>query len=193
MPAPSRPIDPANIWMHADCFYQTLRILYNINPGNDQLAITIAQPAMVIGALTIELFLKCLICIETGKVPRIHHLRELFDMLTPKTRSRIAEQWDNLIVPYRKPEWDAMEGAVKITIARDLPTALTVGSEAFEKIRYSYEGVSEDLQYYLQDLPPLLGQTVLEMKPEWKNLRKPAQPVQPTDRQSPIRGFQSDL
>ena len=32
---------------------------------------------MVIGALTIELFFKCLACIETGAVPWGHNLKEL--------------------------------------------------------------------------------------------------------------------
>jgi hypothetical protein len=135
MSAPSKPIDPSDIWVHADCFYQTLAILCNVEPGNNQLGIMLAQPTIVVGALTIELFLKCLICIETNKIPRIHHLRDLFDMLTPKTRARITEHWDNSIAKHRAPEWDAMERAAEVTIARDLPTALAVGSEAFEKIR----------------------------------------------------------
>jgi hypothetical protein len=180
MSAPSKSrIDPAIIWVHADCFYQTLSILNNFDPDNEQVAALVAQPSMVVGALTSELFFKCIICIETGKVPRIHDLRELFDKLSPQTQSRIVEVWDHSIVPYRASDWDEMERAINITIARDLPTALTAGSEAFEKIRYSYEGDTEELQYYLQDLPKLLGHIILQMKPEWRDLRRIPQPIRP--------------
>jgi hypothetical protein len=180
MAAPAKPkIDPADIWVHADCFYQTLALLCNVDPYNAQLAITVAQPTMVVGALTIELFLKCLICIETGSVQRGHDLKELFDLLRPQTQSRVQREWDTLILPFRAPEWDTTEKQLGVTIARDLPSALSAGSEAFEKIRYSYENENENLQYYLQDLPRILGRVILELKPEWKTLRRIAEPLEP--------------
>ncbi len=67
----------------------------------------------------------------------------------------------------------------------DLPTALTMGSKAFEKIRYSYEGISDDVQYYLQDLPQLLGYLILQMKPEWKALRRIPIQLEPAADQKP--------
>ena len=136
---------------------------------------------MVIGALTIELFLKCLACIETTQVPRGHHLKTLFDGLSPSTQARIEDGW-NAIALHRDAEWNHYETLMGEGIARDLRTALAAGSKAFEKIRYSYEGGTEQLQYYLQDLPILLGRIVLERKPEWAGLRRGYREVAPVPR-----------
>ena len=132
---------------------------------------------MVLGALTIELFLKCLICIESGLAPRGHNLKNLFDSLSEATQKRIQHSWNTGIAVRRAEEWDEMERALGVKIARDLPTALTVASKSFELIRYSYEGNTKELQYYLQDLPALLGRVILEMKPEFASVRrKPLSP-----------------
>ena len=163
----SQPIDPLKIFEQAHGFYQALAILCNVEPGNTQLAVTIGEPVMVIGAFTIELFLKCLICIETGPLPRrVHHLRELFDELSPAIQTRIEKEWDK-IVEHHAEVWDGFERSLGITMARDLRSALAAGGDAFQRIRYSYEGGNESLQFYLQDLPRALGRIILEVKPEW--------------------------
>ena len=118
--------------------------------------------------------LKCLISIETGQVPRGHDLRELFDRLSDATRARIQETWDDDICVHRKAEWDRCEAAIGDKIARDLPGALAAASKSFEKIRYSYEGDTGGLQYFLQDLPQLLGRVILELRPEYRAVRRMA-------------------
>ena len=172
-----RSVDPLQIFKQADCFYQALAILCNVEPGSVQLAVTIGDPVMVIGALTNELFLKCLVCIETGKVPHGHHLRELFEQLNDATRVRIQRTWDNDILMHRRAEWDHIEAGMGQKIARDLPGALTAASKSFERIRYSYEGNTADVQYFLQDLPQLLRRVVVELKPEWKGQDKAYRPL----------------
>jgi len=84
---------------------------------------------MVIGALTIELFLKCFICLETGNVPRGHNLKELFDQPAPTTQTRILQTWDNDIVIHRAAEWDRIEASLCQKIFRDLPTALSAAGK----------------------------------------------------------------
>jgi hypothetical protein len=66
-------------------------------------------------------------------------------------------------------------------IARDLTSALAGGSTAFEKIRYSYEDDNEEVQFYIGDLPQILGRVILEMKPEWRNRRRRVQEVAGAD------------
>jgi hypothetical protein len=168
----SQSVDPLLIFKQANSFYQTLAILCNVEPENVQLAVTIGDPVMVIGALTVELFLKCLVCIETGKAPHGHHLRELFDQLGETTRARIQRTWDSDILVHRRAEWDRLEESMGQKIVRDLPGALAVASKSFELIRYSYEGNTADLQYFLQDLPQLLRRVAVEIKPEWKQQNK---------------------
>jgi hypothetical protein len=171
------PINPAKVFEQADCFYQALAVLCNVDPENIQLGVMLGEPVMVIGALTIELFLKCLVCIETSEVPRSHDLKELFSRLSEPTQNRIQTEWDAGIATRRAKEWDDLEHRFGVKIARDLPSALAVGSRSFELIRYSYEGNTKDLQYYLQDLPALLGRVILEMRPEFlASRRKPLPP-----------------
>jgi hypothetical protein len=76
-------------------------------------------------------------------------------------------------------EWGRLEKSMRVTIARDLPSALEVGSDAFQKIRYSYEGKTEKLQYYLEDLPQLLRRVATEIKPELKTLQRNYQQLLP--------------
>jgi hypothetical protein len=105
-------IDPSKIFVQADCFYQALAVLCNVEPENMQLGVALIQPTVVIGALTIELFFKCLLCIETGKVPRTHDLRSLFERLTLTSRERILEGWEKIAA--RWAEWDRQEQALAL-------------------------------------------------------------------------------
>jgi hypothetical protein len=173
----SRPIDALKIFEQAHGFYQALAILCNIDPGNTALAVTIGEPVMVIGAFTIELFLKCLIYIESGSLPRREHdLKKLFDELSPEIQVRIEKEWEK-IAEHHAEVWDSFEKSFGITMARDLRSALAAGGDAFRPIRYSYEGGNETLQFYLQDLPRALGRIVLELKPEWTGHTRDYRPL----------------
>ena len=56
----------------------------------------VAVPSVVLGAFSLELYLKCLIAIETGKPPPTgHNLRWLFDRLSGNTQSKIKQYFDN--------------------------------------------------------------------------------------------------
>ncbi len=56
----------------------------------------VAVPSVVLGAFSLELYLKCLIAIETGKPPPTgHNLRWLFDRLSGSTQSKIKQYFDN--------------------------------------------------------------------------------------------------
>ena len=133
------PIAAEKLFEHAGCFYQALNVLHAaaLHPqDNLHGAVTLAEPVVVLGALTTELFLKCLSCIETGKASHGHDLKELFDELSAENRARIEHAWDNELVPLRSKEWDRIE-TLGLSMPRDLCSALAKGSEAFKRIRYS--------------------------------------------------------
>ena len=135
----------------------------------------IGNAAVVTSAMASELFLKCLICLETGKAPRGHYLKELFDRLTPETRRWICMIWDAEVVPIRAELWDQIEGHQgrgKI-VPRDLSTALSMANKTFEKVRYAYEDELEGVAYMLSDLPTILKRVILAMRPEWHGLSRP--------------------
>jgi hypothetical protein len=174
-------IDPLQIFMHALGFHVAENALGSLTlTPNTQLAAQVVQPTMVLSAFITELFLKCLICLETTLTPQGHHLFELFEQLKPATQDKIIHFWNTHIVPVRDPEWKFIEnsqygGAKKFK--RDLPVALSDSSRAFEKIRYSYEPNSQDGDFNIGDLPRVLRRVILEMKPEWASLGRDVKAV----------------
>jgi hypothetical protein len=178
---PSR-VDPVQIFLHADGFYKVGGALDALDwKQNPQIMTDMGHARIVLSALNSELFLKCLICIETDKVAHGHHLRTLFKQLRPKTRNRITHLWNTEVVPLRNEMWTKIENSIidGHKIDRDLLAALAGGSEAFEKIRYSYEGNHRNVRFYLSDLPWVLRTVILEMRPEWRAARKPFQEISP--------------
>jgi hypothetical protein len=90
------PIAADKVFEHAECFYQAFAALCRLSPDPREdlhAAITLAEPLIVLAAAN-ELFLKCIICIETGKTARGHNLEELFDQLSEGSRTRIQNWWD---------------------------------------------------------------------------------------------------
>lgn len=174
-------IDPLQIYMHALGFHVAEDALgrLTLNP-NTQLAGQVVQPNMVLSALTSELFLKCLVCIETTLTPKGHHLFELFKLLTPEIRAKITHLWDTHIIPARKAMWDAIDQHQDnkgFKISRDLPNALLASSRAFETIRYNYEPECAESEFNIGDLPRILRRVILQLKPEWAGLGRDAKPL----------------
>jgi hypothetical protein len=173
-------IDPQKIFEQAECFYRAWVVLHtmfleSVSNKDIHAGVTLADPVIVLGALTTELFLKCLICIETGNIPRDHDLKKLFDKLSTGTCTRIQNLWESVVMR-RTEEWDRYE-EFGLKMPRDLPSALAKGSEAFKRTRYSYEENTEGLHWYLEDLPTLLEELILEMKPDYEASRKRPLPL----------------
>jgi hypothetical protein len=158
-------IEPEAIFLQAVNFHIACRALQEWKPSHPSGARAMDRPAAVINAFSSELLLKTLICIETGHIPRGHHLLSLFNALSPKTRKRITEMWDAYAIRYAN-RWPEIEAQIGCPVARDLPTALRLGSKTFELGRYYYEG-REDFQFYIGALPDMLGRVVFELKPDW--------------------------
>ena len=167
-------LDPSKIFLHASIFHGSDHKLRNTVPHDrPDLISTIAHPAMVLSAFASELYLKCLLCIETGEVPRGHNLYELFKGLKPETRRRLEDLWDGEI---RRPErMKVIEHIRKLpggdSLRLDLPYALDVGADSFIELRYFYEKQSS--HFLLGDFPDLLRKVTLERLPGWVSLTLP--------------------
>jgi hypothetical protein len=144
-----------------------------------QSAADVGPAYIVLSALTSELFLKCLICIETGEAQTGHHLSCLYGRLSQNTQARIKEIWDNDLVKYRASHWDKLEAALGRKIDRSLLAALKGADTTFEKMRYGYENNNEDVEFYLSDFPRLLGRVIVELKPEYAQIRRGFSEVKP--------------
>jgi hypothetical protein len=137
---PKKPIDPEQIFGHALRFCGTDNYIRSAKGGGNLWAMMIAPPTMVLGAFAIELFLKCLLVMDTGQAPETtHHLGKLFRQLPHKRKRRIQELWDAgprkkirpFCVAQKKPD--------------DLPNALNACANAFEDLRYVYEDPTKTL------------------------------------------------
>jgi hypothetical protein len=160
----------ADIFLHGCRFCAAIKHL-----GKDHTETTakvFSGPIMIMSAFTIEVFIKCLINIETGRTaPRDHKLRTLFDLLSKSTQDRIEHRWDTEIVPLRRTFWDNAEVLEGKKIDRSLRGALDAGSDGFVQMRYRYElELGRKAHFWLTDLPIALHRVILEIKPEWQNL-----------------------
>ena len=126
-------------------------------------------------AMAAELYLKCLIHIETGRlVKNQHNLQKLFGMLPRETQAEIQKRFDAAMRP---PNYDfssvpeaEREALRKVAerMPKNLVEALRKGGDAFVEWRYLYENESDTGNpYSLFNLPAILRVVILEHKPEW--------------------------
>jgi hypothetical protein len=156
-----RAIDPKVLFDHASKFLYADEYILRGKHITAQQVELIAQPSMVISAFTIELFLKCILLLEEQEVPDIHSLSGLFKRISHKRKRRIDELWERHARPF-------LAGfATSQGVPTDLSNALFQCSLAFQRLRYAYETNFQGVKFYLGDLPRILRNVILEIKPEW--------------------------
>lgn len=102
-----------------------------------------------LSALSVELYLKCLLLIECGQYPASHDLKVLFGQLKRQTREALRKNHD------AKPERPG-----------DLDVILGKGQDTFEKVRYIYEG--HKTEFGLNWLGELVRQRIISLHPDWE-------------------------
>src|SRR5215471_8695907 len=158
--------EPERIFQQAIRFHQAQQILES-SPNDQREALV--QPVCVLAAFTIELLLKCLICIEGGSPPPpIHELDDLFNLLSAPTRARLEAMWRDYVQSLPAETTEPFE-QIGVTIEAELTSALTAGRKAFQRIRYWHEEPGEDFVFYLGALPTMLFEIVFELRPDWAN------------------------
>src|ERR1019366_9390578 len=168
MKKPSVALDPHEIFLHAYHFHECDHRLRK-GPSSkdlDEVAL-IAHPSMVLSAFASELYLKCLLCIETGKVPRGHELKGFFLRLDPSTRKRLEDLWnESLGRAERKREFACLRKLPEgDRLQSDLLYALGISANAFEELRYLYE--TKRSYFLLGDFPDMLHKVIFEKFPDW--------------------------
>jgi hypothetical protein len=160
-------LDPLKIFDQATRFHESDHRLRNTVPTDrpDQLPL-VAYPAMVLSALASELYLKCLLCIETGAVPNTHNLKELFNGLKSETKRKLEALWQEDI---KTPQRQKVINHIRTLpdgkgLKEDLIYALDLGADAFIELRYIYENGRSF--FLLGEFPNMLRQVLLERFPE---------------------------
>jgi len=152
-----------DMFLHAETFYRAIDIIHR----HDRAVVAqISLPLMVLTAFASELYFKCIIFVETGKLTKGHYLYDLFQKLSPKSQRRLSELWDRVTAP-REETLRKVEKDLGRTIPRDLRGNLIEGSKSFEDLRYLYEREKpKKFLFNLGDLPRPLRMLVLELKPD---------------------------
>jgi hypothetical protein len=174
------PIDPLRIYIQAERFLFTDEKLRSPEVLTaPEIGAYVMLPCIVMQAFCIELYIKCLICIEGHPVPRFHHLKNLFDRLNGKTQKELAALWladNDSRDAFRKMLPAKWHGAV----SDDVRQALSDGSRAFDELRYAYEG-EPTCRFYIDTMPRMLRQMIWKRKPEWRGLGPGHQPLASLD------------
>jgi hypothetical protein len=164
----TKKIDPVDIYRHGLQFFWAIDTMHggiNREPARGN---WIGLPILVTAAFASEIFLKCLICVETGKSVTGHNLKKLFDALTPATRKIVTDKWDRVMVG-RKEVIDTLERNSGQRVPRDLNAVLKESADTFVILRYAYEP-GRDFRSLISDLPIPLKETILQIRPEWGNI-----------------------
>ncbi|MCK4814556.1 hypothetical protein KA005_02205 [bacterium] len=126
------------------------------------------DPFVVNGAFSLEIYLKCLYFIETGKtLKNEHNLKNIYDKLTSDTRNRIKRHYGKLLSESKIKNHitKLMKNSYNTDIKWDLENILTQSAKAFIKWRYAFEGNPGAFPAY-GELRSALRYSIIEMRPD---------------------------
>jgi hypothetical protein len=150
--------DPHDIFLSAIEFEQATRIL-----GKLPYLVFVGDPFAVLGAFAVELYLKCLLMLDTGASVRGHNLRKLYNSLSPKMKQHVKELYDRRRKGY--VAWSPYH-------AINLDMLLDRCSDVFEVARYRYEKnnskAASGSWSVIEPLRDAVKIAIWEIKPEWK-------------------------
>jgi hypothetical protein len=152
--------DAREIFNHACRFLGTDQLLRKIGMPGSGWELTIAPPTMVLSAFAAELFLKCLLVLETGAAAPTHRLDVLFKRVSHKRQRRIQELWE----ADSRPKLISL--CRSLSLPSDLSNSLVKCGSAFENLRYYYEDPAK-VVYYIGDFAWIVMRAIVELKPEW--------------------------
>jgi hypothetical protein len=153
---------PLRIFMNAERFRQADLLLRSFD--DQQIAVAVASPALILSAFASEIYLKCIICLETGELAHGHHLKNLFRQIGPCTRRAIQQRWDAYVSSPLKQRLYAKNGS---PVPVDLDWTLSEGSSAFTFLRYIHEVDNLKTKFLLGDFPNILRDVIIQMRPQW--------------------------
>ncbi|NOJ43374.1 hypothetical protein [Bradyrhizobium australiense] len=176
MSADKPPFDPLRIYIQAERFLFADEKLRSrevlISP---KIGAYVVLPSIVMAAFSVELYIKCLICLQGDPVPRGHHLKNLFDRLNGKTQKELAALWsaDN---GSRDAFRTMLPAKWHNSISDDVRQALSDGSRAFEELRYAYEG-EPTCRFYIDTMPRMLRHIIWQRRLDWRGIGPGHQPL----------------
>jgi len=105
-------------------------------------------PYLLVDSFAVELYLKCLFTLDTGKAANhSHNHRDLFDALSSATKTQIRHAFNRVI-----DADDVLKNLATLnpdaTIVLDFDRSLDAASDTFDKRRYAYDPPPAKEWYY---------------------------------------------
>jgi HEPN domain-containing protein len=123
-------------------------------------------PAAVNAAFALELYLKCMQCIENGSFIKGHDLAKLYSAISRANRTRIEEY--SKAHDANSPSHQRVKKKFSHLTRFDIQSVLTFSAKAFEIFRYEFEGPQRTAHGFVaHHVTKAVRQLILEIKPEW--------------------------
>jgi HEPN domain-containing protein len=121
----------------------------------------VTSPWVTCCALSLELYLKCLLHLETATYPRGHKLLKLFEALSPERQDRIEAHYLDFrtIKSTEKPNRSGYA----------LRELLSISNMAFDDWRYSFEDRKKKLHFCAGVIIPCVKRAIAEACPLFPN------------------------
>lgn len=170
--------DPASIFIVAEQFRSADKMMHMILNGDLQfqgqtVSFDVSVPMVTCAAFALELYLKCLISMETGQAPpNKHEFDYLFKRLHADTQKAIREYFDRNsvdVVAFVKSEF-AKAGKPAPTV--DFDYVLGVSTRAFPIARYLYEGLPAEQGWLAEAIMEGTRAVILKRFPQWASGRQ---------------------
>jgi hypothetical protein len=174
---------PESLFIHASqCAFSTLYLAkytsdtLSAAPPGVPVSVPTNMPSIVLSALSLELYLKCLVAIERGgDYPYDHEIVNLFNLVSTPRQKRIKDLFDeefnrNPIMVYMREQVANKNGSTLDKKDLTLKGLLEGANNAFIEWRYAFEGVTRMSGVSTQPVRDAVARTILEIKPEWEKM-----------------------
>jgi len=147
-------------FLSAEAFMSALGILLRTAPEEKRYGIVLGT----LEPFILELYLKCLIMLETGDHKRGHDLYKLFQFLNPQTQRELGHAFDEYVA--RFPSFINEAKINKWPVK--LEPLLIRGRRAFEEFRYLHEHKDGTTLWGVKGLVIGVRERILQLHPEWE-------------------------
>ena len=175
--------NPANIFVVAEQFRFADKMLHLMLDGELQyqgqrVPFDVSAPMVTCAAFALELYLKCLISMETGKAPpNRHECDYLFGLLHIDTQAAIRKYFHKeggATIAFIESEFAKLgRPAPKI----DFDYVLHASRRSFPIARYLYEGLPGEQGWVAEMIMEGARAVILKRFPRWKEARQKNPPV----------------
>jgi hypothetical protein len=150
----------------ADAFAIACGVLQTESQAQRAVILTFVRATLE--ALTVEMYLKSLLLMETNEHRRGHDLYKLFKFLSPQTRDELSKAHDSYILKH--PAF--LADAKRNNYPTDLESLLIRGRHSFLDFRYPHEIKGSKTVFGLHGLAVCIRQRITAIHPEWGTYRE---------------------